>query len=118
MRKNEFFPGKRFKLYEVLHKGKSDIRRFLDKLPIKESAKIMAFLVRIANNGPPINEEKFRHEGDQIYAIKSGQVRIYCCYFGKKIILLTNGVIKKSRKARPADIEKAKRIRKEAEGLF
>ncbi|ACL03294.1 protein of unknown function DUF891 [Desulfatibacillum aliphaticivorans] len=110
--------GECFSLYGIKRNGKSNIRNFLSKLNLGDRKKVFALVNRIADHGKIMNIEKFKHEEDGIYAIKSGQVRIYCCFHGKKVVLLTNGAIKKQNKANPADLEKAKKIRKETEALF
>lgn len=76
--------------------------------------KLTALLDRIAEQGPPRNEEKFKHLTDsaEIYEIKAGCLRLYCFWDNQKLIVTTNGSIKKSKKADPAAIEAAEEWKK------
>ncbi len=74
---------------------------------------LIAKIKSIAENGPMKNNEKFRHEGDQIFSIKQNQIRVYCFFDQYKMIVLTHGFIKKSRKADPKQLTKAIKIRDE-----
>jgi hypothetical protein len=43
--------------------------------------------------------------------VKDGQVRVYCFFDKGRIIILTNGDIKKKKKADPGELKKAKKLR-------
>lgn len=88
------------------------IEDFSRELSKDQQAGIIALIRRIAEEGPPSNPSRFKHEEDQIYAIKDGQVRIYCFFDKAALILLTNGTIKKTQKADPDDLDMAKKLRK------
>lgn len=57
-------------------------------------------------------ESHLSRPGNRCYAIKQGQVRIYCFFDVGRVILLTHGTIKKQQKADPEDLKRAKRLRK------
>ena len=103
--------GKAFTLCEVIRNGRSTVQKFIQSLPPPNKTKLLRLIVHIAKHGPPSNTEKFRHEEDKIFAIKVSQIRIYCFYDRGKLILLTNGLIKKDRKASRSALDTAKRIR-------
>lgn len=105
--------GSKFTIDEIVKNGKSHVKSFVDSLEQRQRAGIIQLIENVADNGPPRNKEKFRHEGDEIYALKYNQVRIYCFFEKNKLILLTNGAIKKQRKAKSGDIDKAKAMRME-----
>jgi len=89
------------------------IIEFLDDLKKSRELdfkKIFKRIERFSQTGfIPNNSENFSHEGDQIYAIKAHQIRLYGFFFnGGKEFILTNGCIKKRDKAKPEDLRKAK----------
>lgn len=61
--------------------------------------------------GEILNIEKFRNEGDQIYAFKPSPDRFLCFFFKDSKIIITNAFHKKSEKLPDADKERALRNR-------
>ena len=79
-----------------------------------ERTKVMALLEYIAEHGPPCNEEKFRHEGNGIYALKTKGARLYGFFDGQKTLVLTHGFKKHARgghKVQARERERAERTR-------
>lgn len=89
------------------------MRGFFAELRDQDKRKLRALFDFIADQGPPRNPTKFRHEEDGIYAMKQGQVRIYCFFDAGRMIVVTHGTIKKKQKADPEDLKRAKRLREE-----
>lgn len=81
-----------------------------------DKAKLMALFERYAEYGPIPNREKFKKVADNLFEFKSFQLRMFCYQKGRQLVL-THGVKKKRDDLRPADIERAKRIRNEYEGI-
>lgn len=104
---NKLAQGTKFGVFEIKKNDESEISNFFLKLNANDKNRIMRQINHIADNGPLNNIEKFRHEGDGIYAIKQNQIRIYCFFHAGKMIILTHGFIKKSRKPDPKQLEKA-----------
>jgi mRNA-degrading endonuclease RelE of RelBE toxin-antitoxin system len=103
--------GEKFTVCEIEQNGTSTLKNFFKTLTKEQQAGIASAIRFIADNGPPQRKSRFNSEGDQIYAIKEDEVRIYC-FFDEGSILLTNGVIKKKQKADPVDLKRAKTLRK------
>jgi len=103
--------GDRFTICEIERNGISTLKKFFQNLTPEQRVGITSAIWYIAHHGPPIRQDKFNSEGDKIYAIKDESVRIYCFFDKDSLILLTNGVIKKKRKADPTDLKRAKKIR-------
>ena len=85
-----------------------------DELAESERTKVIALLEYVAEHGPPCNEEKFRHEGHGIYALKTSNVRLYGFFDGQRKIVLTHGFKKHARggrKVQTRERERAERIR-------
>lgn len=104
--------GEKFAILEIERNGTSTLKKFFKSFSGEQQAGVTSAIKFIADKGPPNNESKFRHEGDGIYAIKDGQIRIYCFYDTDSQIVLTNGVIKKAKKADPNELKRAKKLRK------
>jgi phage-related protein len=89
----------------------------MEGLERSDQKKIIALLQRAADFGPPINEEKFKKLcSEGIYEFKSYQVRILCAFEKGKVIILTHGFMKKSKKTPSNEIERAIRLLREYRG--
>ncbi len=90
--------GPAFIVRVVVQEGRNAVVGFLrDGLQQTERAKLMALLEYVAEHGPPRNEEKFRHEGNGVYALKTSTVRLYGFFDGQRRIVLTHGFKKHAR---------------------
>jgi phage-related protein len=107
--------GTAFTIRAVVRDGRNAVVEFLrDDLQQTERAKVMALLEYVAEHGPLLNEEKFRHEGNGIYALKTSAVRLYGFFDGQRRIVLTHGFKKHARggkKVQAREREHAERIR-------
>lgn len=83
---------------------------YFEKLKMADQAKVEALFQRMGDFGLIRNPEKFRPEGEGIYAFKSFRVRLLCFFDGRDVVI-TNGYDKKADKVRRQEIEKARRIR-------
>jgi hypothetical protein len=109
--------GEKAIIYEFVNEtGKSEVTEFQKTLNLSDRKKVVKLLEWMSKTGKILNTEKFVNERGPIFAFKSGQIRIYCFFMPDiipKTIVLTNACIKKSRKASPAELEKAERIYRE-----
>lgn len=108
------YEGQAFTIQDVAKKGICSVSGFIEGLPTSAQVKCFAIIKRIAEHGPLRNEEKFRHEGNGIYAIKTTEARIYCFFSGKQLIILTHGFKKHGKggsKVQRREREKAEEIR-------
>ncbi len=107
--------GPAFTVRVAVRDGRNAVVEFLrDDLQQTERAKVMALLEYVAEHGPPGNEEKFRHEGSGVYALKTSTVRLYGFFDGRKQIVLTHGFKKHARGGKKVQVrerEHAERIR-------
>jgi len=76
-----------------------------------EQTQIFALFERLADHGKIWDKRKFKYEEDDIWAFKYKKVRIYCFFEEGRIVLLTNGADKKTKKANPVELKRAKAIR-------
>jgi len=105
--------GPRHEIYFYVNAlGNSQALAFMNGLDTRDQAKLAALFEQTCLSGRKVNPDQFKYELNEIYAFKVRQVRFYC-FFDDKIIVLTNGAIKKQQKARKQDLEKAARMRNE-----
>lgn len=83
---------------------------FFQQVDVKAQARLFALFKRFGDVGKIVNEEKFRHEEDGIYCFKSGQMRAFCFFDGRDV-LVTSATIKKRRRLTRSELDRAKRIR-------
>ena len=80
------------------NKGKSEALEYFNELPIERQKKALHLMYVLANLGKIFNEEKFRNEGDQIYALKPTPDRFLCFFFEGAKVIITNAYEKKTAK--------------------
>lgn len=105
--------GAVYSIHAIVEGKRCPFETFFMKLEGPDKGKLRALFNFIAEKGPPRNETKFKHEDDDIYAIKLGQIRVYCFFDAGRMIVVTHGTIKKKQKANPEDLKRAKRLRDE-----
>lgn len=101
-----------FVLRETIEK-ESHVEQFLKNLQKSDRNKLFPKLEKWAKHGSfPPNRELFTYEEDNIYAIKSYQIRLYgFFYLNKREFIITDGVIKKKNRANKQILENAKQKR-------
>ena len=108
------FSGERFEIRFIIKDHVSVVLEFLKALTEPQRKKALFLIERIGNHGPPHDEEKFRHEGNGIYALKAGEVRIYSFFHQQGVLMLTHGFLKNSRggkKTQDREREQAETLR-------
>lgn len=111
--KEETIPKNKKTILYVLIGSKCWAREYIDSLEDRDASRLLPLLIRIEDNGPPKNTEKFNHLEDGIFEIKSYQDRLLCFYDKNKrnSLVITHGVKKKSPKLPREEIKKAKDMR-------
>ncbi len=92
--------------------GKSVALEYFKKLARSRQKKLAHLFFELGDLGKIYNKEKFRHEGNQIYALKASQDRFLCFFFEGSKIILTNAYEKKSKKMPQREKTKALNARK------
>ena len=87
--------------------GYSQPKEYYNKLPKAQQNKLMQLFRMLGDAGKIFNQEKFRNEGDHIYAFKPQPDRFLCffCIGGK--IIVTNAFVKKQDKLPTGEKAKA-----------
>jgi hypothetical protein len=102
-----------YDIYVLEEDGKSELLDFLNVLAVaneREFAKLIKDFDRTADTGLIRNPEKFKALENGISEFKThGGVRVLCFIDGRKVIVLTNGFMKK--KNYDSDIKRAYNLR-------
>lgn len=75
--------------------GKVPALDYFNSLDKQEKALAFRLFELMATEGKILNIQKFRHEGDGIYAFKPKPHRFLCFFFEGQKIIITNGFEKK-----------------------
>ncbi len=79
-------------------RGKSVALEFYRELSQSQKEKLFYLFYMLADTGKIRNEEKFRYEGDQIYAFKVSPDRFLCFFYEGARVVITNAYTKKTDK--------------------
>ena len=102
------FQGKEFTIeWYYNSSGKSQAKEYFDALDRVRKLDAFELFKVMANIGEIKNIQKFRHEGDKIYAFKPKPDRFLCFFFSGKKIIITNAFVKKQNKLPPNEKKKA-----------
>jgi phage-related protein len=112
------YAGKAFRIeYAVDANGKSPARDFLEGLSLKDRPKVWSLLKRLGDEGKVANREKCKKLKENLFELKSHQIRILFHYSKrtKRLVVLSHGLIKKKDDLPQREIERAERILAEDE---
>ncbi len=102
------YTGKEYTISALVINGDCLVQEFLSVLDKQSAQQIMSLLMRTGDNGPPTNEEKFKHLEGKIYELKTRTGVRVLSFFGEgKSIILTHGFFKPSKKKLKNEIDKA-----------
>lgn len=102
------YSGREYTLSALVIKGHCLVQEFLSDLDKQSVVQIMTLFKRTGDNGPPTNEEKFKHLEGKIYELKTRTgVRVLSFFGASKSLILTHGFFKPSKKKLQIEIGKA-----------
>ena len=114
MAKYIVYLGKTFTIeWYFSKKKKSYSKDYFQSLDISQKIKAMNLFQLMGEVGKILNIEKFRNEGNGIYAFKPQPDRFLCFFTKGNKIIITNGFIKKGDKLPKSQKEKALRYMKD-----
>lgn len=110
-------------MYEVIgyvkENGDIPVRDFLDSLPVKLREKTLRSTLLLEEYGPLLHGEVSAYIGDGVFELRtkfgSDITRVFYFFVVGKRIVLTNGFVKKARKAPKREIERALAYKKDWE---
>jgi phage-related protein len=88
-------------------KGESQALEYYQELSQGQKAKLSFLFQMLGDTGKIRSEEKFRHEGDQIYAFKPMPDRFLCFFYHGGKVIVTNAFEKKQDKMPAKEKDKA-----------
>jgi phage-related protein len=105
--------GAQFSIHALCFENKCEVRRFLSDLDESRRKKMIQRLNIIAENGLPKNEEQCRFVGDGVFEIKTHGVRLFAFHDGAKLIIVSHGMEKGTKKVQDQEIQRAKSLKRE-----
>lgn len=109
--------GIKYDLYERAEGKIGQVTEYISTLADNEQKQIVALFKFILEKGPPINKEKFRHLGDQIYELKTRTGIRILSFYGAPLLhnalILTHGLRKPKKKVLMREKEKTLKWREE-----
>jgi len=93
------YPGSKFTIeWYFNERGKSAVLEYFQALPLERKKKLFSLLRLLGDIGKISNKEKFRYEGDKIYALKPSPDRFLCFFIEGSKVVITNAYEKKMAK--------------------
>lgn len=83
--------GPVFSVYIIHEDNESEVGEFIDSLKSPDAGQFAHRLEVLNTIGIPRNEEQFKNEGDEIYALKTKNARFYGFFDGEKVFVLAVG---------------------------
>ena len=91
--------GQALNIYVLEENGACELVSFLETVPETESARLYKYLDRMAQSGPLRNTEQSKPIAQGIFELRTwGGLRVFCFYDEGKMVLCTNGYLKKRQK--------------------
>ena len=102
--------------------GKCPVQEFIDSAEPKMKSKILKTIDLLEVNGPTLREPFSSSMGNGIFELRvkvgSNITRIFYFFVIGKIIILTNGIVKKTQKTPKGDLELARKYKADYERRF
>jgi phage-related protein len=107
--------GRHWEIVALARSNRSEVADFVVALPIPAQKKIVRMLRMIADDeaGPFMfrNDQKMRRLGDEMYELKSDQVRLLFFIDRPRRLVVASGFLKKSQRTPRSEIERAMSVR-------
>jgi hypothetical protein len=94
--------------------GENEVQKYLKDLAKRrrfEYDVLMTAIERFAQRGPSPSKEKFRFEGDGVFALKASQQRAYGFFHGECCFVVAACTEKKTDKADPQILQKSRDLK-------
>ena len=102
------YAGKAFQIeWYYSQSGKSQALDYAEGLTQKEQVKLINLLEVMGDIGRIRGQDKFRNEGDKIYAFKPQPHRFLCFFMSGQKIIITNAFHKKQQKLPKSEKDRA-----------
>ena len=106
--------GSKLDIYVLEQDGVTQVSDFIVSLLQAELGKLSHLIDVLKDHGPLLNDEKFKNEGNGIYALKTTNARVYGFFHGPKCFVLALGFLKNQKGGKKVE----RRYCAQAEDLF
>ncbi len=107
--------GRAWDIVSMAHGGRNDVADFVEALPLRNRRKVVRIfeLIVDADAGPFVlrNQDRMKSLGDDLYELKSDQVRLLFFIDPPRRTVVTNGFLKRTRKTPARELASAVRAR-------
>ena len=103
--------------YFVDERGQNLVKEFIDDLPIKEQAKVFAYIMELKQQGHNLRRPLSDYLGQGIYELRPRRNRIFYFFFLKDNAVLAHAIKKKSKKISKRDLEICIKRKKQTESF-
>lgn len=93
--------------FYVDEKGNSQPKTYMENMKASDVKKFAHLLQMMGDVGEIRNKEKFRNEGDKVYAFKPQPHQFLCFFISGKKIIITNAFMKKQQKLPKSEKDRA-----------
>jgi phage-related protein len=90
--------------FYVDDRGHKPVREFIEALPLRDQAKVLAYLDELKKQGHNLRRPMADYLGDRIYELRPGDNRIFYFFFLKDNAVLLHALRKKTDKIPPGDL--------------
>ena len=102
--------------YFVDERGTSPVKEFIKSLPLKERAKVFAYVAELKKQGHNLRRPVADYLGNGIYELRPKTNRIFYFFFLKDSAVLVHAVRKKTKKIPEKDLELCIKRKAQVEG--
>ena len=96
-------------------RGHRPVREFIDQLPLKEQAKIIAYLAELKRQGNNLHRPMADYLGEGIYELRPRDNRVFYFFFLRENVVLLHAIRKKTDKIPQRDIDLCLKRKKQVE---
>ena len=96
-------------------RGRNPVKEFINALPLKEQAKVLAYVEELKKQGHNLRRPMADYLGEGIYELRPRDNRIFYFFFLKNNAVLLHAIRKKTDKILPGDFELCLKRRKQVE---
>ena len=95
-------------------RGEKPVKEFIEKLPLKEQAKIMAYLDELKKQGHNMRRPMVDYLGEGIYELRPRNNRIFYFFYLRENAVLLHAIRKKTDKIPQGDMDLCIKKKKQA----
>ena len=99
----------------VDERGECPVEGFILQLPVKERAKITAYLIELKNQGHNLRRPMADYLGEGIYELRPRDNRIFYFFFLRETVVLLHAIRKKTDSVPSGDLEVCLKRKKQVE---